>query len=106
MSRRFGARGIFQCLQGNRDREEVKRLILTASGAPILGRSGSSCLKLNLEALNTQTWDMGAKSPLNSATLMNKGLEFLEAMALYGCTQRKFLWSFLRVSIVHSCGIL
>lgn len=73
---------IFQALQGN-DIKSVKRLILTASGGPFLGRTDLSNITKN-EALKHPNWSMGAKISIDSATLMNKGLEYIEAYWLYG----------------------
>lgn len=74
---------IFQCLQGSRGRHEVRKLILTASGGPFYGKD---CKDLSLvtkeQALKHPNWAMGAKITIDSATLMNKGLEFIEAMRL------------------------
>ena len=75
---------IFQCLQGCRDRGEVKRLILTASGGPFFGWDRTRVSRATREqALKHPNWSMGAKITIDSATLMNKGLEFIEAMRLY-----------------------
>ncbi len=94
---------IFQCLQGNRDRGEVKRLILTASGGPFFGYTREMLEKVTLEqALKHPNWTMGAKVTIDSATLMNKGLEFLEAMALFGMSPEKISVFVHRESIVHS----
>ena len=75
---------IFQCLQGNAI-EDVRRVYLTASGGPFYGRSRESLRDVSAEeAANHPTWDMGAKISIDSATLMNKGLEIIEAMWLFG----------------------
>ncbi len=75
---------IFQCLQGCRDRSEVKRLILTCSGGPFYGLSYDELAgKTRADALKHPNWTMGAKITVDSATLMNKGLEIIEAMRLY-----------------------
>ena len=74
---------IFQCLQGCEDRGEVKRLILTASGGPFWGWDKEKIASATVEqALKHPNWSMGAKITVDSATLMNKGLEFIEAMRL------------------------
>ena len=74
---------IFQCLQGCRDRGEVRRLIITASGGPFYGKSREELASVRKEqALKHPNWTMGAKITIDSATLMNKGLEFIEAMRL------------------------
>ena len=75
---------IFQCLQGCQDRGEVRRLILTASGGPFWGWKGEDLAGVTVEqALAHPNWNMGAKISVDSATMMNKGLEFIEAMRLY-----------------------
>ena len=94
---------IFQCLQGCKDRGEVKRLILTASGGPFFGRSREELEEVTLEqALKHPNWAMGAKITVDSATLMNKGLEFIEAMRLYELPPEKISIAVHRESIVHS----
>ena len=75
---------IFQCLQGSASHGEVKRLILTASGGPFFGRTREQLRHVTrTDALKHPNWSMGAKITVDSATLMNKGLEFIEAMRLY-----------------------
>ena len=76
---------IFQCLMCCRDRAEVKRLILTCSGGPFFGKTRESlaCMTKS-DALRHPNWKMGAKITVDCATLMNKGLEIIEAMRLYG----------------------
>jgi 1-deoxy-D-xylulose-5-phosphate reductoisomerase len=75
---------IAQCLAGHR-REEVKRIILTASGGPFLGYSRTQLEKVSPEeALKHPNWNMGSKITIDSATLMNKGLEIIEAVWLFG----------------------
>ena len=94
---------IFQCLQGSRGREEVKRLLLTASGGPIVGYRREALEQVTLEqALKHPNWTMGAKVTIDSATMMNKGLEFLEAMCLFGLPPEKISVLVHRQSIVHS----
>ncbi len=94
---------LFQCLQGCRNRSEVKRLILTASGGPFWGRDRESIYHASREqALNHPNWSMGAKITVDSATLMNKGLEFIEAMRLYRMPAEKISIVIHRESIVHS----
>jgi len=94
---------IFQCLQGCRDRGEVRRLIITASGGPFYGKS---CKELSLvtkeQALKHPNWTMGAKITIDSATLMNKGLEFIEAMRLYSMSPERIQIVVHRECIVHS----
>jgi 1-deoxy-D-xylulose-5-phosphate reductoisomerase len=93
---------IFQCLQGNQMRE-VKRLILTASGGPFFGKTRSELEKASpAQALKHPNWSMGAKVTIDSATLMNKGLEFIEAMRLYRMPPEKISVVVHRESIIHS----
>ena len=94
---------IFQCLQGNQSRGEVKRLILTASGGPFWGWEKERIASATIEqALNHPNWSMGAKITVDSATLMNKGLEFIEAMRLYRMPPEKISIVVHRESIIHS----
>ncbi len=94
---------IFQCLQGNLDRGEVKRIILTASGGPFFGKSREQLEKITpAQALQHPNWSMGAKVTIDSATLMNKGLEFLEAMSLFNMPPEKIAILVHRESIIHS----
>jgi len=94
---------LFQCLQGNRNRGEVKRLILTASGGPFFGYTKEQLERVTLaQALKHPNWSMGAKITIDSATLMNKGLEFIEAMHLYAMPPEKISIVVHRESIIHS----
>ena len=94
---------IFQCLQGCRDRGEVKRLILTASGGPFWGKTRVELEGVTVaDALHHPNWSMGAKITVDSATMMNKGLEFIEAMRLYRLPPEKISVLIHRQSIVHS----
>ncbi|WP_295633719.1 1-deoxy-D-xylulose-5-phosphate reductoisomerase [uncultured Intestinimonas sp.] len=94
---------IFQCLQGCRDRGEVRRLILTASGGPFFGWSREALAGVTpAQALKHPNWSMGAKITVDSATLMNKGLEYIEAMRLYWMPPEKISIVVHRESIVHS----
>ena len=94
---------IFQCLQGCEDRGEVKRLILTASGGPFWGWDKEKIASATVEqALKHPNWSMGAKITVDSATLMNKGLEFIEAMRLYRMPPEKISIVVHRESIIHS----
>ena len=94
---------LFQCLQGNKDRGEVKRLILTASGGPFFGYTKEQLEQVTLaQALKHPNWSMGAKITIDSATLMNKGLEFIEAMHLYAMPPEKISIVVHRESIIHS----
>jgi 1-deoxy-D-xylulose-5-phosphate reductoisomerase len=75
---------IFQCIEG-RELDEVHRVYLTASGGPFYGRTHESLMDVTPEeAVRHPTWDMGQKISVDSATLMNKGLEVIEAMRLFG----------------------
>ena len=94
---------IFQCLQGCRDRGEVRRLIITASGGPFFGKSRQELSLVRKEqALKHPNWTMGAKITVDSATLMNKGLEFIEAMRLYSMPPERIRIVVHRESIIHS----
>ncbi len=94
---------IFQCLQGSADRGEIKRLVLTCSGGPFYGLSGEELVgKTKRDALAHPNWTMGAKITIDSATLMNKGLEIIEAMRLYRLPLSKVDAVIHRQSIVHS----
>lgn len=94
---------IFQCLQGSASHGEVKRLILTASGGPFFGRTREQLRHVTrTDALKHPNWSMGAKITVDSATLMNKGLEFIEAMRLYRMPPEKIQIVVHRQSIIHS----
>ena len=94
---------IFQCVQGCRDRGEIKRLILTCSGGPFYGLSYDELAgKTRADALKHPNWTMGAKITVDSATLMNKGLEIIEAMRLYRLPLSQVDAVIHRQSIVHS----
>jgi len=94
---------IFQCLMGCADRQEVKRLILTASGGAFYGRTREELLTARKdEALKHPNWKMGQKITIDCATMLNKGLEFIEAMRLYRMPPEKISVVVHRQSIVHS----
>ena len=94
---------LFQSLQGCKDRKEVKRLILTCSGGPFFGKSREELEHMTRkDALQHPNWNMGAKITIDSATLMNKGLEFIEAMHLYHMSPEKISIVIHRESIIHS----
>ncbi len=94
---------LFQSLQGCKDRGEVKRLILTCSGGPFFGKTRQELQGMTRkEALQHPNWSMGAKITVDSATLMNKGLEFMEAMHLYQMPPEKISIVIHRESIIHS----
>jgi len=93
---------IFQCLQGAK-RSEVRKLIITASGGPFYGKDRQALSLIRKEqALKHPNWSMGAKITIDSATLMNKGLEFIEAMRLYAMPPEQIEIAVHRESIVHS----
>lgn len=93
---------IHQCLRsGNAD--EIQRLILTASGGPFFGKTKAELANITVEnALAHPTWKMGAKITVDSATLMNKGFEVIEAAHLFGITADKIDVVVHRESIIHS----
>lgn len=93
---------IFQCLQGER-MDEVNRLILTASGGPFRGKTADDLRHVTLEqALKHPNWSMGAKITIDSASLMNKGLELIEAARLYNLPESRIDVVVHPQSIVHS----
>ncbi|NOY68027.1 MAG: 1-deoxy-D-xylulose-5-phosphate reductoisomerase [Deltaproteobacteria bacterium] len=93
---------IFQCLSGNR-RQDLKRILLTASGGPFLTRNNASFDSITpADALVHPTWNMGEKISIDSATLMNKGLEVIEAMHLFGVGLSEIEVVIHPESIVHS----
>ena len=94
---------IFQCLMGCRNRSEVRRLILTCSGGPFYGKTAAELQKVTrADALRHPNWKMGPKITVDCATLMNKGLEVIEAMRLYGLPLEQVTAVIHRQSIVHS----
>ena len=94
---------IFQSLQGCRDRNEVRRLLLTCSGGPFFGRSFRDLEGVTpADALKHPNWKMGPKITVDCATLMNKGLEVIEAMRLYRVPLEQVEVLIHRQSIVHS----
>lgn len=94
---------IFQCLMPKLDCRPVKRIILTCSGGPFYGMSKSQLQKVTKDdALRHPTWKMGPKITIDCATLMNKGLEIIEAMRLYDLPAEKVDVVIHRQSIVHS----
>lgn len=93
---------IFQCLQGSHGKE-VKRILLTASGGPFFGKSRRELASVTpARALKHPNWSMGAKVTIDSATLMNKGLELLEAMSLFSVPPEQIQILIHRESILHS----
>ena len=94
---------IFQCVQGCADRREIKRLILTCSGGPFYGMTYDEVGKMTkANALKHPNWKMGPKITVDCATLMNKGLEIIEAMRLYRLPLEQVSVVIHRQSIVHS----
>lgn len=94
---------IFQCLQGCPEKKALRRIILTASGGPFFGWTREQLKNVTPEqALKHPNWDMGAKVTIDSATLMNKGLEITEAYWLFGVTPEQIDVVVHRESIVHS----
>ena len=94
---------IFQCLMGCRDKSQVRRLILTCSGGPFFGKTRQELEQVGKQAaLAHPNWKMGAKITIDCATLMNKGLEVIEAMRLYGMDADRVEVVIHRQSVVHS----
>ena len=94
---------IFQCLMGNRDRSEIRRLILTCSGGPFFGKNREELQTVTkADALRHPNWKMGNKITIDCATLMNKGLEVIEAMRLYTMPLQQVDVVIHRQSIIHS----
>ncbi len=94
---------IFQCLQGSPEKGAVKQLILTASGGPFFGKTLAELENVSAaDALKHPNWDMGAKITIDSATMMNKGLEFIEAKWLFDMPIDAIDIVVHRESVVHS----
>lgn len=94
---------IFQCLQGCPPERRIQRLILTASGGPFFGRRAADLENVTLaDALNHPNWSMGQKITIDSATMMNKGLELIEASWLFSMPPDKIDIVVHRESIIHS----
>lgn len=94
---------IFQCLMGSRRKEEIKRIILTCSGGPFFGMDREQLKSVTkADALRHPNWKMGPKITIDCATLMNKGLEVIEAMRLYDLPSEQVDVMIHRQSIVHS----
>ena len=94
---------IFQCLQGCADRREIRRLILTCSGGPFRGMGRDEVGRMTkADALRHPNWTMGPKITVDCSTLMNKGLEVIEAMRLYELPLEKVTAVIHRQSVVHS----
>ena len=94
---------IFQCLMGSGDKWEIKRIILTCSGGPFFGKTREELGTITKsDALRHPNWKMGQKITIDCATLMNKGLEVIEAMRLYDLPLEQVDVVIHRQSIVHS----
>ena len=94
---------IFQCLMGSHNKAEIKRIILTCSGGPFFGMDKDQLKSVTkADALRHPNWKMGAKITIDCATLMNKGLEVIEAMRLYDLPLEQVDVVIHRQSIVHS----
>jgi 1-deoxy-D-xylulose-5-phosphate reductoisomerase len=93
---------VFQCIEGNR-REDVDKIILTASGGPFLNLPEKEFNKITpKDALNHPNWNMGKKISVDSATLMNKGLEVIEAKYLFDVSQEMIDVVIHPQSVIHS----
>lgn len=94
---------IFQCLEGCHDSNHLKKLILTASGGPFFGKTKKELENVTVaDALSHPSWSMGAKITIDSATMMNKGLEIIEAVHLFNMPPEKIDVIVHPQSIVHS----
>lgn len=94
---------IFQSMQGCADKKEIKKLILTASGGPFFGKKRDELQIVTVkEALNHPNWSMGAKITIDSASMMNKGLELIEAVWLFDMKPQNIDIVVHRQSVVHS----
>lgn len=93
---------IFQCLKSGKQRE-IKRILLTASGGPFFGYNKEQLKNISIsQALAHPTWSMGQKITIDSATLMNKGFEVIEAVHLFGVSPKQIQVVVHRESIIHS----
>ena len=94
---------IFQCLQDKESAPSLTKILLTASGGPFFGMKTEELrTKTKADALKHPNWNMGAKITIDSATLMNKGLELIEAVWLFGLPPEKIQIVVQRQSVVHS----
>lgn len=94
---------IFQCLQGCHDKKSINKLILTASGGPFFGKDKTYLQNISKnDALKHPNWSMGAKITIDSATMMNKGFEIIEAVWLFDMVPEKIDVIIHRESIIHS----
>lgn len=93
---------IFQCLEG-RGKEQLNKILLTGSGGPFRGKKRETLENITpADALKHPTWSMGAKISIDSATMMNKGLEFIEAMHLFGVKPQDIQIVIHPQSVIHS----
>ena len=94
---------IFQCLQDTESAKSLTKILLTASGGPFFGMKQAELAgKTKADALKHPNWSMGSKITIDSATLMNKGLELIEAVWLFGLPPEKIQIVVQRQSIIHS----
>ncbi|MGD9559206.1 MAG: 1-deoxy-D-xylulose-5-phosphate reductoisomerase [Oscillospiraceae bacterium] len=94
---------IFQCLQDPAARTALEKILLTGSGGPFYGKTASELQNVSkAQALKHPNWSMGEKITIDSATLMNKGLELIEAMWLFGVPSRQVEIVIQRESVIHS----
>jgi 1-deoxy-D-xylulose-5-phosphate reductoisomerase len=97
---------IFQSLQGSPDEKALKKIILTASGGPFFGKTKAELENVTAaDALKHPNWDMGAKITIDSATMMNKGLEFIEAKWLFNVPNDAIEIVVHRESVLHSAVV-
>jgi 1-deoxy-D-xylulose-5-phosphate reductoisomerase len=97
---------IFQSLQGSPNKNAVKKIILTASGGPFFGKTADELENVTAaDALKHPNWDMGAKITIDSATMMNKGLEFIEAKWLFDMEPEDIEIVVHRESVIHSAVV-
>jgi 1-deoxy-D-xylulose-5-phosphate reductoisomerase len=94
---------IFQCLEGCRDKSYIKKILLTASGGPLFGKSNEELKNVAIDdVLKHPNWNMGKKVTVDSASLMNKGLELIEAVYLFGVSPDFIEVVIHRESLIHS----
>ncbi len=94
---------IFQAIQGSKKKQEIEKILLTASGGPFFGKTSNELKNVSLsDALKHPNWSMGSKITIDSATMMNKGLEIIEAVHLFDVSPEKIEVLVHRESIVHS----
>lgn len=94
---------IFQCLEACKDRRDINRILLTASGGPFFGKTSEELKGVTPEsALKHPNWSMGTKVTIDSASMMNKGLEVIEAVWLFGLAEDRIDVVVHRESIIHS----